>query len=319
MAMTNYYRALGVEDYCTDQDKIKDAYRRQIKFFHPDSKNVTPEIADSKTKELNAAYDVLSNAQKKQIYDTQLRLERGGNKNDAIYSNQSNNSNSTSYTYNNTAQTSTTTGSSRNRTNRYSGSYNSPERTIRAWAGLLILFLIGGIISSVSGTGNSSSGAVPSSSTGTNTPMSSTLPEVFDVNPDADLTPVSITNGSILEYPSDERVAPLTVETSGSNGYYIFLVDISNSGKNNMSFFVEGGKTVEIDVPLGKYGFYYCSGKTWYGKDHKFGTYTSYSKADGEFNFYVSGDYVYGHTITLYTVANGNLETESINESQFPG
>lgn len=71
--MENYYKVLGLPDYCNDQDQIKKAYRTQVKYYHPDSKNVSPEIAEEQTRKINAAYDVLSDANKKAQYDNQLR------------------------------------------------------------------------------------------------------------------------------------------------------------------------------------------------------------------------------------------------------
>lgn len=71
--MENYYKLLGVPEYCDDQEAIKKAYRQLVKYYHPDSKNVSPEIAEEKTKQINMAYDVLSNPSKKAQYDQQLR------------------------------------------------------------------------------------------------------------------------------------------------------------------------------------------------------------------------------------------------------
>lgn len=72
--MDNYYQILGIENYCNDQEKIKKAYRTQVKFFHPDSNNVSKEMSDIKTKQLNIAYDFLSDPKKKKIYDQELHM-----------------------------------------------------------------------------------------------------------------------------------------------------------------------------------------------------------------------------------------------------
>jgi len=60
---------------------------------------------------------------------------------------------------------------------------------------------------------------------------------------------------------------------------------------------------------------FYCSGSDWYGTENKFGYNTSYCKADERFEFTSDNEYVYGHTVTLYPVSNGNLETKEIEES----
>lgn len=60
------YETLEVSDSATP-DEIKKAYRRLARKYHPDV-NKDPK-AEEKFKEINAAYEVLSNAEKKQQYD----------------------------------------------------------------------------------------------------------------------------------------------------------------------------------------------------------------------------------------------------------
>lgn len=62
----DYYRVLGIPKGASD-DEIKKAYRKQALRYHPD-KNKSPE-AEDKFKEIAEAYDVLSDAKKKDIYD----------------------------------------------------------------------------------------------------------------------------------------------------------------------------------------------------------------------------------------------------------
>lgn len=97
----------------------------------------------------------------------------------------------------------------------------------------------------------------------------------------------------------------------------IALKHISTSSQN-MSFYVRGGSTVDLDVPLGEYDIYYASGSAWYGKDDLFGPTGSYHKCEDTFAFTLSGDTYDGWTLTLYPVANGNLDTEEINIDEFP-
>lgn len=62
----DYYKVLGIHKGASD-DEIKKAYRKQALRYHPD-KNKSPG-AEDKFKEIAEAYDVLSDAKKKDIYD----------------------------------------------------------------------------------------------------------------------------------------------------------------------------------------------------------------------------------------------------------
>lgn len=65
--MTDYYQALGISKGAS-KDEIKKAYRKMAVKYHPD-KNQGDSTAEKKFKEISEAYEVLSDEQKRQMYD----------------------------------------------------------------------------------------------------------------------------------------------------------------------------------------------------------------------------------------------------------
>ena len=63
----DYYEVLGVEKNASDAE-IKKAYRKLAMKYHPDQ-NPGDKSAEEKFKEINEAYEVLSDADKKARYD----------------------------------------------------------------------------------------------------------------------------------------------------------------------------------------------------------------------------------------------------------
>src|SRR5512136_2117628 len=68
MASRDYYEVLGVSKGASDEE-IKKAYRKLAMKYHPD-RNQNKKEAEERFKELNEAYAVLSDKEKRKQYDT---------------------------------------------------------------------------------------------------------------------------------------------------------------------------------------------------------------------------------------------------------
>src|SRR5215475_1142547 len=63
----DYYHVLGIERQASAEE-IKKAYRKLARQYHPD-KNPGDKAAEDRFKEVQAAYDVLSDPEKRKAYD----------------------------------------------------------------------------------------------------------------------------------------------------------------------------------------------------------------------------------------------------------
>ena len=68
--MTDHYTTLGLSSAATLAD-VKKAFRQKASFWHPD-KNAAPDAAE-RFRSVQAAYEVLSDADRRQVYDDNRR------------------------------------------------------------------------------------------------------------------------------------------------------------------------------------------------------------------------------------------------------
>lgn len=71
----NYYQILGVDNFA-DADSVKAAFRKLARLHHPDL-NGNNRQAEEKFKEINEAYEVLGNPDKRAMHDTSLQAVHG--------------------------------------------------------------------------------------------------------------------------------------------------------------------------------------------------------------------------------------------------
>lgn len=153
-------------------------------------------------------------------------------------------------------------------------------------------------------------------------PSSATSPASRTVTPlrqDVPVLPPAQTPSPGVQqvFSTAERIAPFRIVTpAGAENYYVKLVD-ARTGAPVMTVFVNGGRSLDVDVPLGTYRVRYASGQTWYGEPTLFGPDTSLNESATQFTFGVQGDQVSGYTIELIKQVGGNLQTRTISPGQF--
>ena len=91
--MKTYYQILGIEKSAS-QAEIKTAYRQLASKYHPDRYAASTKFAEDMMKEINVAYQVLSDTEKRIAYDEWLNEEQLSSANKSSRSSSSNRSSS---------------------------------------------------------------------------------------------------------------------------------------------------------------------------------------------------------------------------------
>lgn len=67
----NYYEILKVSQKASEKE-IKDSYKSLVKKYHPDLYKDDKNFAENKIKQINEAYEILSDTKKRKEYDESL-------------------------------------------------------------------------------------------------------------------------------------------------------------------------------------------------------------------------------------------------------
>lgn len=309
-----YYDVLGISPNASDEE-IKRAYRAQIKFFHPDVFTENPEIARIKTLQLNEAYAVLKDPIKRHFYDLTIappppqRPSPPPPPPPPSYDHNSPGFRHEPPSYNSPPPCK-------------KNKFTKPERIMMVLCVVFVIVVFIPILGEMSVPSSpaslpASSSAVYSSS---GSPFFVSPSPSFIVNPPPTPTPIhiNIKSGTVLHDPIEDAVAPLTVETPYGQNYYICLKSLSGNTDSEMSFYIKGGETEKVYVPLGRYHIYYATGDLWFGTKSLFGEDTFCYRCDDVFDFYIEDDYYIGWTLTLSQTYNGNLSSEDVPLDDFP-
>lgn len=73
----DYYKLLEIDKTAT-QEEIRKAYRKMVKKWHPDRHQENKQVAEEKFKEIQEAYEILSDPEKRKLYDRFGFIPEGG-------------------------------------------------------------------------------------------------------------------------------------------------------------------------------------------------------------------------------------------------
>lgn len=130
-------------------------------------------------------------------------------------------------------------------------------------------------------------------------------------------------NGTIFKSPLYEGLAPFEVNAPTDSDCYVYLHCLGVYGTSrDIAFYVREDMYFELLVPLGTYELYYATGDNWASATASnkmvFGSSTVWNVSDDLFYFTDEGEYYNGYTVTLYSVYNGNMDTDVIDASDLP-
>lgn len=289
-----YYDVLGVPSNASAEE-IKKAYRAQIKFFHPDVFEGNPNVANLKTLQLNEAYETLKDPEKRYLYDLSIQDQQAQSHDDEPEEPEPTSEDAgepeepepQSDDNQDRAEPESPPTPDPNDTGSKSSVFSSIIKPTLQFAAILGAICFALVVLVNPGLFDSSEGAKSMAQISTPIPPTPT-PYSYDIE-----------SGTITRRPKADALAPLEVNTHLGQNYLIVLESTENDATHEMSFYVEGGRTETVYVPLGEYSIYYATGTTWHGSRLLFGDDTTYHHCVGTFNFYEDEESYVGWTLQI--------------------
>lgn len=278
-----HYELLQISETASPE-VIRAAYMALAKKYHPDLCSDNPTQAEDKMKQINAAYETLSDPIKRRNYDLQLRIQR--TRQSTYQSNTSQYSQYQSNTNENSQDQSHHQTYTRPQSDTQPPKKEPKKKKITKW--LLSVLYIAFAISLV---------AVPlyiyyySADNTSSTPISEPL------------------TGKILEGYEHSNASSVTVVAPKNESCVVTLKDTKQN--TIISFYVRAGETATVGIPCQTLYAFFMSGKTWYGTEDLFGDKTAY-RADStgrEFDKYTYKYTVYPKAAPSVVVVNNLKQT----------
>lgn len=283
---------------------IHAAYRALAKKYHPDVCHENPEKAAEAMKNLNAAYAILSDPNKRSSYDLYLKSQRSRQQEEVARAR-------TQYTRPNP----TPEPPPRKAEEPKQEAAPEPQKKNGSWKEpltvLFFMFLIpiciyalGNYISNMPSPKESASAYQSSQSISNSSIKKSDTPDPL---PEPESGTYYCKNISDYDMSNPSEIT-VTASTTSS-----CLVKLKDRFENDViSFYVRAGDTASVEVPRGTFYVYFASGDTWYGSRSLFGEDTYYSKDDTALDF---NDYTWEYT--LRPVLDGNFSQITIDAEEF--
>ena len=199
--------------------------------------------------------------------------------------------------------------------------HSAPSRGVPVWIVILLVLVIGILLGVIIARPKQPSGLTGTAALEAALRDHATPTPRPTAKPTPTPAPTKAVSGTVFIVPRAECLAPFTVEAPTDYDCFVRL-HYRSDPKRDVGIYVRAGDTASVDVPLGVYELYYATGLDWQGAGAKynlvFGPDTQWHTSNETFRFYDDGEYYNGHTVTLYSVLNGNWSTETIDEGDLP-